>query len=168
MIHSLPGLLLGCLLLLNACSYHLVGHGDDAGVIPADTRTLSIDGNADAQLLQRMRQRLQSEHYSIISAGDVPDEQHHIRIQVQLPAAQFVPSAYSNDGVATQYRMLLSGSIQVSRLGKQIWSSGTIRRRGDVFVSGGPTSIEASRERLLTDLSRQWLNDAIGRMRSGF
>jgi hypothetical protein len=64
--------------------------------------------------------------------------------------------------------MILTGSVDVARQGKTVWQSGNIQRRGDVFVTGGPTSIEASRERLLKDLSKQWLNDAVSRLRSGF
>jgi len=58
--------------------------------------------------------------------------------------------------------------VAITRQGETIWQSGNIQRRGDVFVTGGPTIIEASRERLLKDLSRQWLNDAVSRLRSGF
>jgi len=160
--------LLSALLMLSGCAYHLVGHGSSVGTIPADVTTISIGGNADHNLLLQLRQRLHSDAYSIVDGGDVSDQQHHATVDVQLPAPSFVPSAYSTNGVATQYRMTLSGSVSITRQGESIWQSGAIQRQGDVFVTGGPTSIESSRQRLLEDLSRQWVNDAVGRMRSGF
>ncbi|MDQ6981445.1 MAG: adenosylmethionine-8-amino-7-oxononanoate aminotransferase, partial [Mariprofundus sp.] len=106
--------------------------------------------------------------YAIVTDGDVADPEHHAMVHVNVPTPSFTPSAFSSAGVAPQYRMVLTGSVDVTRQEKTIWQSGNIQRRGDVFVTGGPTSIEASRERLLKDLSRQWLNDAVSRLRSGF
>lgn len=154
--------------MLNSCGYHLVGHGNEVGAIPADIRTVSIVGNAERNLLDGLRQHLHSDAYTITDNSDVEDPDHHAEIDVRVPAPVFTPSAYSSGGVATQYRMLLRGSVAISRQGKIIWQSGNIQRQGDVYVTGGPTSIEASRERLLKDLSRLWINDAVSRIRSGF
>ncbi len=162
------GVLLASLLMLNSCGYHLAGHGNTVGAIAADVRTVSIVGNAEKNLLVRFRQQLHSDAYSIVTDGDVADPEHHAVVHVNVPAPSFTPSAFSSAGVATQYRMILTGSVDVARQGKTVWQSGNIQRRGDVFVTGGPTSIEASRERLLKDLSKQWLNDAVSRLRSGF
>jgi len=156
------------LLLLSGCAYHLVGHGSSVGTIPADVTSISIGGHIDNNLLLKFRQRLHSDAYSIVNRGDVTDQQHHATVDIQLPAPNFVPSAYSTNGVATQYRMSLSGSVSITRQGKSIWQSGAIQRQGDVFVTGGPTSIESSRQRLLEDLGKQWVDDAVGRIRSGF
>jgi outer membrane lipopolysaccharide assembly protein LptE/RlpB len=162
-------ILLPVLMLLTSCGYHLVGHGDGTGVIPADVRTLSIVGSGEAQqLLAPLRQRLSSESFSLIDHDDLTDEEHHATLRLHLSPPAYNPSAYDVAGVAIQYTMVVSGSLQVDRRGEIIWQSGTIQRRGDVYVAGDPTSIEASRERLLRDLRKQWLQDAIGRLRSGF
>ncbi len=166
-IDSMAVLLAG-LLMLNSCGYHLVGHGNEVGVIPADVRTISVVGNAEKGLLVRFRQHLRSDSYAIVNDGDVADPEHHAMVHVSVSVPSFTPSAFSSAGVATQYRMIFKGSVDVTRQGETIWQSGNIQRRGDVFVTGGPTSIEASRERLSKDLSKQWLNDAVSRLRSGF
>jgi len=157
------------LLALASCGYHLVGHGDSAGgAIPADVKAISLVGNADAKLLSQLRQRLQSDRYAIIDAKDIHDLAAHAMLHINITPLSFTPSTYDASGIATQYRMVFSGSFMLVREGKTIWQSGAISRQGDVFVTGGPTSIEASRERLLKDLHKQWLSDAVGRIRSGF
>ncbi|MFQ5518620.1 MAG: adenosylmethionine-8-amino-7-oxononanoate aminotransferase [Mariprofundus sp.] len=160
--------LMAALLALTACGYHLVGHGGGSGAIPADVTTLSIVGNADAQLLAQLRQRLHSDAYALVAAGDTVDQQHHAMLHVRISPLIFTPSTYDISGAATQYRMLFTGSLQLEQAGKTLWQSGAMQQRGDVFVTGGPTSIEASRQRLKQDLSKQWLADAVGRLRSGF
>jgi len=156
------------LLMLTSCGYHLVGHGGGTGAIPADVQTLSIAGNADGSLLDMLRQRLKSERYQLVAAGSVNDAAHHALLHVQLAPLSFVPSAYDVTGIATQYRMTFSGSLMLEQDGKTLWQSGRIQRQGDVYISGGPASIDASRTRLLNDLQRQWVSDAVGRVRSGF
>jgi len=156
------------LLILGACGYHLVGHGGGSGAIPADVKTVSISGNMDATLLSRLRQRLHSERYAIVKAGSAVDRSQHASIEVSISPLIFIPSTFDINGIATQYRMTFSGSITIQHHDKTVWQSGAIQRQGDVFVTGGPTSIEASRQRLQQDLSKQWLNDVIGRLRSGF
>ena len=162
-------ILLPVLMLLTSCGYHLVGHGDGMKVIPADVRTLSIVGSGETeQLLASLRQRLKSDSYSLIEHDDVADQEHHATLRLHVSPAAYSPSAYDAAGVAIQYTMLLSGSLQLDQKGEILWQSGTIQRQGDVYVAGDPSSIEASRERLLRDLRKQWLQDAIGRLRSGF
>lgn len=157
------------LLTLASCGYHLVGHGDNTGgAIPADVKAISLVGNADAKLLSQLRNRLQSDRYVIIDAKDIDEQTEHAMFHVNIAALSFTPSAYDVSGIATQYRMVFTGSLMLVQQGKTIWQSGAISRQGDVFVAGGPTSIEASRERLLKDLQKQWLSDAMGRIRSGF
>ncbi|MDQ6996154.1 MAG: adenosylmethionine-8-amino-7-oxononanoate aminotransferase [Mariprofundus sp.] len=164
----LPTLLAG-LLALNACAYHLVGHGGgDSGAIPADVQTLSISGNAEATLLSRLRQRLHSEQYVIVEPGSTTDPLHHASVRINMTRLVFTPSTFDINGVATQYRMILGGSILIEHNNKTVWQSGLIQRQGDVFVTGGPASIESSKKRLQKDLRKQWISDAVGRMRSGF
>ena len=155
--------------LLASCGYHLVGHGDGSGAIPADVQTVSITVSGDdPKVLSQLRRRLDSAHYAIIEAKDATDLEHHAIIRVQMAPVSFNPSAYDASGVANQYGMVFSGSLSVERGGKTIWQSGTIQEQGNVYVSGGPASIEASRERLLQDLRQDWVRDAVGRLRSGF
>ena len=166
-------LLLSCLmamaLLLSGCGYHLVGHGDGEGAIPSDVKTvLLIVRSSDSQLKAAFKQRLTSDRYALIEPQDVIDPKVHANLRATISPLVFTPSAYDVAGVATQYRMVLSGSLVIERDGKSIWQSGLVQRQGDVYVTGGPTSIEASRERLLEDLRKQWIQDALGRLRSGF
>jgi len=156
------------LLPLAGCAYHLVGHGGGNGAIPADVNAISITGNADAGLLSQLKQRLQSDRYTIINDNKVEDQSRHATVIVNMAALVFTPSTFDINGLATQYSMTLSGVLRVNRGDKTIWQSGPIQRQGDVFVTGGPASIEASKQRLQKDLSKQWLSDAIGRIRSGF
>ncbi|MDQ6969007.1 MAG: adenosylmethionine-8-amino-7-oxononanoate aminotransferase [Mariprofundus sp.] len=159
---------------LTGCGYHLVGHGDDeGGAIPADVQLLALVSNAEPGLLVQLRQRLQSDRYAIVEvngleANKPANEAHFAILQVNIAALSFTPSTYDAGGIATQYRMIFSGSLLLEKQGQTIWRSGLIQRQGDVFVSSEPTGIEASRERLLADLSKQWLSDAVGRIRSGF
>lgn len=157
-------------LLLSACGYHLVGHSDSEGAIAADVKTVSLmlRGEIDRQFISNLKQRLSSDKYALIEAKDVVDQQSHASLNVTIAPLRFTPSTYDAAGVATQYHMIFSGSLTLERDGKRSWQSGLIQTQGDVYVAGGPTSIEASRERLLKDLRKQWLQDALGRLRSGF
>ncbi len=157
------------LLLLSSCGYHLVGHGGGAGAIPADARTVAVLGSGDAQdITASLRQLLRSERYELVDANSAADERRHATVRVNISPVSFTPSVYDAAGIATQYRMTLTGSVMVEMGGKPVWQSGAIQRRGDIYVAAGPTSIEASRERVLRDLRKLWATDAAGRIRSGF
>ncbi|OIO70788.1 MAG: adenosylmethionine-8-amino-7-oxononanoate aminotransferase [Zetaproteobacteria bacterium CG1_02_53_45] len=157
------------LLSLSGCAYHMVGHGNGSGAIPADVKTLTVAVNGDSQkVLSLFRKRLASEAYTLSDAADVVDEKTHAVLRVNIAPLTFVPAAYDVNGMATQYRMIYGGSLSVQRSGQNIWQSGNISQRGDVYASGGPASNEASKERLLRDLRQQWVTDALGRLRSGF
>lgn len=161
--------LLTVVILISGCGYHLVGHGDGAGAIPEDVRTVSlIVRGGDDELKTMLRRSIASERYALVEAQDVIDQAAHAILRVTIAPVRFNPSAYDASGVATQYHMLFSGSLLLERQGKSIWQSGVVQSQGDVYVSGGPASIEASREELLEDLRKQWLQDAVGRLRSGF
>jgi len=156
-------------LSLSACGYNLVGHGGGSGAIPADVKTVSIAVYGDNQkVLSLFRQALASDSFTLTESSDVDDSESHAVLRINLAPLLFVPSAYDVAGVATQYRMTYAGALLVQRDGKQLWQSGRIQRTGSVYVTGGPASIEASRERLLRDLRKQWVSDALGRLRSGF
>ncbi|MDQ6993021.1 MAG: adenosylmethionine-8-amino-7-oxononanoate aminotransferase [Mariprofundus sp.] len=156
------------LLMLSSCGYHLVGQGG-ASAIPAEVHSLSIVGNADASLVALLRPRLTSTDYQLLNEADsVLDLHHHALLHLQMSGLDFRPSAYDLSGIASQYRMVVAGRLMLEMDGKTLWQSGSLQRQGDIYVTGGPASIEASRSRLLRDLQKQWVSDAIGRLRSGF
>lgn len=154
---------------LSACGYHLVGHGDGEGAIASDVKTVSIIVAGDSRkMLPLIRQKLAGASFKLVGQEKVADLNSHANLHVRISPLVFVPSAYDLTGIATQYRMVYSGSLSVQRQGKTDWQSGVIQQQGDVYVTGGPASIQASRERLRRDLRKQWLADALGRLRSGF
>jgi len=160
-------------LLLTSCGYHLVGHGDSAGVIPADVKTVSLQAtNAAANsLLPELRRRFSSrgsEEYTLVDVDKVEDPEAHAAVRLEQASEQFVPSAYDAAGEATQYRLTISGNIRIYRSGKLLWESGAISESGDVFVTGGPIGAEASRSRIQRDLRSQWATRAWSRLSSGF
>jgi len=166
-------LLIATSLLLGSCGYHLVGHGDGAGVIPADVRTVSLQATNEVAKtlmpgLERHFLRQSGESYELVATGKTVDSERHAAIRLEQASESFVPSAFDSTGVATQYRLTISGNIRVYRGGKVIWDSGLISEAGDVFVTGGPSGVEASRSRIQRDLRKQWAGRAWSRLSSGF
>ena len=166
-------LLIATLLTLTSCGYHLVGHGDGVGVIPEDVKTVSLQSNNDvgnklASELKRHFSNKSSDGYALVAFDDVEDLEAHASVRLEQAAEQFVPSAYDSSGVASQYRLTISGNLRVYRSGKILWESGSIAESGDVFVAGGPAGVEASRSRIQRDLRTQWASRAWNRLSSGF
>jgi len=166
---TLAALLL--VVLLTSCGYRLVGQGGDTGVIPAEVTTLSVQGsNAVARgLAPGLRQQLaRSERYRVVYGKEAVDDAAHALLRIDRASESFVPSSYDASGIATQYRMQLSAAVRIYRTGKLFWESGAISVAGDVFVAGGPASIESSRERIRQDLQKEWVQKVMARIRSGF
>jgi outer membrane lipopolysaccharide assembly protein LptE/RlpB len=158
-------------LLLTSCGYHLVGHGDGSGAIPEDVTTVSIKMTGEtAQQMGALlkRQMAGSDHYKVVPSADVPDELTHAEMRIEQASEIFVPSAYDQSGLATQYRMTIQANVRLFRQDEKLWESGIISKSGDVFVSGGPTGIESSRKRIREDLQKEWVYAAWGRINSGF
>jgi len=155
---------------LTSCGYHLVGHGDGAGVIPADVQALNIISSGEGEfLLPELREELATDALAVsANAKEATQGAHQARLIVLVNPASYTPSAYDVSGIATQYRMVYSGSMTLVREGAAVWQSGLFSEQGEVYVTGDPTSIEASRQQLLTGLRKQWLRTAISRLRSGF
>ncbi len=166
---TLALILLGAI-FLSGCGYHLVGYGDDMGAIPADVRTVSliVQGASDRQVGPMLKKGLSSSSYAWLAPEDVIDQRAHANLRVNISPVTFRPSSFDASGVATQYRMIFSGSVVLERQEGAVWQSGVIQRQGDVYVTGGPASIEAFRQELLEDLRQAWLQDLLGRLRSGF
>ena len=160
-------------LILGSCGYHLVGHGDGAGVIPADVKTVSLQAtNAVAEtLLPELKRHFSTKGdkgYELVDADKIHDAEVHVDVRLEQASEQFSPSAYDRSGVATQYRLTISGNIRIYRSGKLLWESGAISESGDVFVTGGPVGVEASRSRIQRDLRKQWATRVWSRLSSGF
>lgn len=156
---------------LSSCGYHLVGHGDGTGAIPGDVATISVQavGKAAKPFLSGLKHQLEgSDRYKVIDAESVSDEQSHAVIRIEQASESFVPSAYDQSGIATQYRMTIRGNVRLYRAEKMIWESGIISKSGIVFVTGGPTGIEASRKRIQKDLRSEWIMAVSSRIGSGF
>jgi outer membrane lipopolysaccharide assembly protein LptE/RlpB len=160
-------------LMLVSCGYHLMDRSDGAGVIPADVKTVSLQAtNETAETLMPQLKRhfltKSDKGYELVDVGKTQDPEAHAAIRLEQASERFVPSAYDTTGVATQYRLIISGNIRIYRSGKLLWESGAISESGDVFVTGGPVGVEASRSRIQRDLRKQWATRAWKRLSSGF
>lgn len=159
------GKLLAAMLMLlpAACGYHLVGHGEGTGAIPADVHAITLAVSDESRpYLPLLRDRLQRAGY------DLEPARSDAILRVMHEPESFVPSAYDRSGVATQYHMAVTGSLILERNGRAIWQSGNITVQDDIYVTAGPASIEASRQRLAGDLRREWVRQAWSRLQSGF
>jgi outer membrane lipopolysaccharide assembly protein LptE/RlpB len=166
-------LLIATLLALTSCGYHLTGHGGGAGVIPADVETVSLQATNEVAktLMPELKRHFLTKSdrgYELVDLDEAQDSEAHASVRLEQASERFVPSAYDTTGVATQYRLIISGNIRIYRSGKLLWESGAISESGDVFVTGGPVGIEASRSRIQRDLRKQWAARAWNRLSSGF
>ncbi|MFQ5581131.1 MAG: adenosylmethionine-8-amino-7-oxononanoate aminotransferase [Mariprofundaceae bacterium] len=159
-------------LVLASCGYHLAGHGEGGGAIPEDVHTLSIQAASGSKaFLPLLRQRIQSDPHAYTLVDGQPDKgssTHHAVLRITHVAEKFAPVAYDAAGIAIQYRLTLKGGLAVYHQGKVIWQSGAVSVKGDVFATGGPASIEASRQRLADDLRKEWMRNVWTRLRAGF
>ncbi|MES0371845.1 MAG: adenosylmethionine-8-amino-7-oxononanoate aminotransferase [Mariprofundaceae bacterium] len=164
-------LFVAAILTLSSCGYHLVGHGDGTGAVPADVTTVSVQavGEAAKPFLFDLKHQLEgNDHYKLIDAESVSDEKSHAVIRIEQASESFVPSAYDSSGIAIQYRMTIQGIVRLYRAGSLIWESGVISKSGDVYVTGGPTDVEASRKRIQEELRSEWTVAVSSRISSGF
>ncbi|RMG92054.1 MAG: adenosylmethionine-8-amino-7-oxononanoate aminotransferase [Zetaproteobacteria bacterium] len=154
-------LLLG--LLPAACGYHLAGHGK--GALPEDVKKVSLHANGVPHyVVSVLQQRLASAGYKLTQV----QQEAEAEIRLQQDHVKYQPSAFDRAGIAVQYTMSIRGHMTILVHDQETWDSGVVTQTGDVFVSGGPASIEASRNRLEKDLQRQWLQKVWSRFRSGF
>jgi len=153
---------------LSACGYHLVGQGGDAGVIPEDaTQVVVMATGNSGKLLRVFRQKLaQSGDVPLVSSKDADSDA--VEIRMEYVSESMSASAFDASGIANQYRVTISASLRVLQSGKELWASEVISVSGDVFVSGGAVAIEAHKERVSEALRDEWVQKALGRLRSGF
>lgn len=155
---------------LSSCGYRLSGQaGSEVAAFPASARVIGLEIESENRHWQLQIRRdlgvlLQQSGYILAGSEHLADAD----IRLRLKPDRFFPSAYDNAGIATQYRLVLSGEATVERHGTIYWRGGQISVQGDVFVSGGPASIEAQRRRLEDDLRREWLGRLWASLRSGF
>jgi len=151
-------------LLLCSCGYHLVGQGE-RGVLADSKAVALVTYNLPARYVAVFRSKLEQAGYSV---RDKSQRDIDAVLLLRQDSVRYVPAAYDKVGIATQYRMTIRGHLTVEQNGKAVWDSGSVKSNGDIFVAGGPASIEASRVRLEEDLQRQWLRDIWARLQSGF
>ncbi|PCH53891.1 MAG: hypothetical protein COC22_01425 [Flavobacteriaceae bacterium] len=155
---------------LSACGYHLVGQGGDSGVIPEDATQIVVVGNA-GKLFTVFRQKLaQTVDVPVVRAKDAIDDGTGNSIEVRMEnfSESMTASAFDASGIANQYRVTISASLRVLQSGKELWASEAMSVSGDVFVTGGAVAIEAHKERVSESLRDEWVQKALGRLRSGF
>jgi len=167
------GLFIGLLLALalSACGYHLVGQGGHSGVIPEDATQLVVVTRAKTEALAKVfRAKLaQSGELPVVALNNVTHEdEHSIEIRLENVAETMRASAFDTSGIANQYRVTISASLRVLQSGKELWESEVMTVSGDVFVSGGAVAIEAHKQRVSKALRDEWVQKALGRLRSGF
>ncbi|MDQ6967915.1 MAG: hypothetical protein Q9M14_04455 [Mariprofundaceae bacterium] len=153
---------------LSACGYHLVGQGDSSGVISKDvTQVVLVAADQRGKLFSVFRKKLaRSYDVPIVRASEaMPDA---VEIRMENMAETMTASAFDSSGIANQYRVSISGVLRVVQSGKELWVSEAISVSGDVFATGGTVAIEAQKERVLQDLRDEWVQKALGRLRSGF
>ncbi|RMH60789.1 MAG: adenosylmethionine-8-amino-7-oxononanoate aminotransferase [Zetaproteobacteria bacterium] len=151
-------------LMLAGCGYHLAGNGGQ-GVLHAGERVALVSEGLAPRYVAMLRARLARDGIEVLDARRADAD---AVLLVRQQPARYVPSAYDRTGVATQYRMTLSGSVRIERAQRTVWDSGAVQATGDVYVAGGPASVEASRAQLEESLQRQWLRAVYARMKSGF
>lgn len=160
--------------LLTSCGYHLVGRGESK-VIPDDVISASLTSQGtqqDKALLAELRQAwLQRESLPSLQAKVVA--QKHVSLRIESSSEAFTPVAFNASGLAIQYRLSVSGVLQMYQDNKLIWGSGQVVSSADIFgdaaaLTNNPASIEAEREALIEQLRKQWAQDALARLQSGF
>ncbi len=155
--------LIACMFLAS-CGYHLAGHG--RGVMPADVNIVNVTGTETSPhgILSEWRQYVSDHAQGYVVGSENADAE----MRLGALSESFNAVSYDAAGVAITYRLSRSRNISLWRKGVQVWSSGAISVQGDVYAVGGPTSIEASKDRLRKDLDKQWMREAWLKLASGF
>lgn len=160
------------LLAIGGCGYHLAGQGE-SGAIGSGVKTVSIQavGISGAMLSEFKNQLMRSYGAQLTlveSELDVANPAAHIHIRLDQSRENLIPKAYDASGVTSQYELTLSANVHLYQGEALVWESGMIEESGDIYIAGGPSGIEASKQRLLRDLHKQWATRAVQRLRSGF
>jgi len=153
------------MILLGSCGYRLAGESGIA--IPTDVQSLAIiaAGRGARKMVPVLHRHLleQGTSYTLAQPGSADAE-----LRISNVSETFQQVGFDAAGIAIAYRSLLLGELSLWRDGNLLLTSGVIQVQDDVFSEGSPTSIEASRERVLGDLRRRWVAEAWLRLSSGF
>ncbi len=150
-------------LILGACGYHLAGRG--RGAVPEDVHIVRVTGAKTSHGLLSAFRRYVSNHADGFTVGK---KGASAELRMGTISESFAPVTFNASGVAVSYRLSRSGSISLWRKDVRLWDSGPISAQGVVYAVGGPSSIEASKNRLRRDLDRQWIRKAWMSLSSGF
>ena len=166
-------LYLALALMLTSCGYHLVGQGK-SNVIPQKVTTANLQAPPSTLgkiLLGELRQQwLQRDALPTLQRGSGAT---YVTLRIESPNEAFTPVAFNASGLAIQYRLSVSGVLNMYRENSLIWRSGSVSSSADIFgdaaaLTNNPASIEAERETLQEQLYQQWAKDALARLQSGF
>jgi len=158
-------IVLAAMILLGSCGYHLAGKSGI--VISPDVQSLAIlaEGRGARKMVPVLHRHLleQGTSHTLVQPGSADAE-----LRIGNVSETFQQVGFDAAGIAIAYRSILSGELSLWREGNLLRTSGIIQVQDDVFSEGSPTSIEASRERVLDDLRRRWVAEAWLRLSSGF
>ncbi|MDQ7004845.1 MAG: hypothetical protein Q9N67_08010 [Ghiorsea sp.] len=162
-------------LMLTSCGYHLVGQGK-SNVIPEGVESASLTSQGaqqDKALLAELRQAWMQRDALPSLNVEAAEAQKHVSLRIEGASEAFTPVAFDASGLAIQYRLSVSGILQMYQDSKLIWGSGQVVSSADIFgdaaaLTNNPASIEAEREALIEQLRKQWAQDALARLQSGF
>lgn len=157
--------LLLLLLLLPACGYHLAAGG--GGPVPEVVKTLAVVSHATSKSHAAELRKIMQETSLPYLLVDDPDSAEGI-LRLSPIQEAFHEVGFDASGIATSYRLSMSGTLQLESGGRTVWQSGEIVVREDVFAVGDPENIESMRLRVRKNLIRQWAEKAWRVFASGF
>jgi len=162
-------LLLAATLMLTSCGYHLVGHGTMT-VIPEGVTTASLETmeTGNAKILLSELQYLWQKKNNLPALSDQKTGAEHVTLRIENVTVSFVPAAFDASGLAIQYRLNISGVLNMYQQDALIWGSGVVMESADIFEGSDPSATEAERSRQTEQLNQEWAKDALSRLRSGF
>jgi len=166
----LPLLLSLCLsLAFNACGYHLVGQGKSL-MIPSNVVSASLTSasNQEGKPLLRELRILWEQNAYLPPLQDEEFSQKHVVMRVEQSSQSFHAIAFDASGIALQYRLQLSASLNMYQESNLIWQSGLISVSADMYEATDPSVVEAEKTKLLIQLQQQWANQAMASLQSGF
>jgi len=158
-------ILLAAVVLLGSCGYHLAG--ENGLRISSGIKSLAIvsEGGLSRKVSPVLVRHLleTGAPYALVAPGVADAE-----LRISAVNETFQQVGFDAAGIAIAYRSTLHGELSLWKNDKQLRTSGMLMVQDDVFSEGSPTSIEASRERVMDDLRQQWVAEAWLRLSAGF
>jgi len=156
-------------LYLNACGYHLVGQGKSL-VMPASVVSASLESTSNQEgkpLLRELRILWEKNEY-LPPLQDEEFSQKHVVMRVEQSSQSFHAIAFDASGIALQYRLQLSASLNMYQEGNLIWQSGLVSVAANMYEASDPSVVEAEKTKLTAQLQQQWANQVMASLQSGF